>query len=59
MPNKSGVATFSRIRKSMQKTLINEASNIDVSVGDYIFDLMSGSEDDTAELSKFLENDYE
>jgi predicted ATPase len=59
LPNTHGGARFSRIRKSMQKTLMNEASNIDVSVGDYIFDLLSGSENDIVELDRFLENDYE
>jgi len=57
LPNAEGVAKFSRIRKSMQKKLINEASNVDMSVGNFIFDLLSGSENDMAELSRFLEND--
>ena len=56
-PSPKGVAKFSRIRQSMQKTLINEASNVDMSVGNYIFDLLSGSENDIVELGRFLEND--
>ena len=55
LPNTCGVATFSRVNKSMQKTLINDASSIDISVGDYIFSLLSGSDDDLDELSSFLE----
>ncbi|MDD2401947.1 MAG: ATP-binding protein [Clostridia bacterium] len=58
LPNPKGVAKFSKIRQSMQKTLINEVCNVDMSVGDYIFDLLSGSEDAIVELGKFLENDF-
>jgi predicted ATPase len=59
LPTVNGVAKFSRIRQSMQKTLVNEASNVDASVGEYIFDFLSGSENDIVELDRFLENDYE
>jgi len=58
LPNPDGVARFSKVRQSMQKALINEASNVDMSVGYYIFDLLSGSENDIVELSRFLENDF-
>ena len=59
LPNPKGMAKFFKVRQSMQKALINEASNVDISVGDYIFDLLSGSENDIAELDRFLENNYE
>jgi len=58
LPNSEGIAKFSKIRQSMQKTLINEASNVDVTVGDYIFDLLSGCEDDVEALGRFLENNF-
>jgi hypothetical protein len=41
----------------MQKALIYEAASANMSTGDYIFELLSGSENDAVELARFLEND--
>ncbi len=57
LPNPKGIAKFSRVRKSMQKALIYEAASANMSTGDYIFELLSGSENDAVELARFLEND--
>ncbi len=57
LPGSKGIAKFSKVRKSMQKTLFNDASSVNMSVGDYIFELLSGSENEIEELSRFLEDE--
>lgn len=55
LPHLNGVAEFSRIRQSAQKAIINDAKSLGVSMGDYIFELLSGSEEDFASLEDYLE----
>lgn len=55
-PSKTGVAQFRRIRKSAEKTLINDASKLGMSTGDYLFELLSGTQEDINTIEQYLEN---
>lgn len=55
LPYPNGIAGFSRIRKTAQKTIINDANGTDMSTGDYIFELLSGSDEDLETLENYLE----
>ncbi|MCW2277571.1 AAA family ATPase [Heliophilum fasciatum] len=55
LPKPYGVAQFAKIRKSAQKFLFDDASNLEMSTGDYLFELISGTEDDMKILEKYLE----
>jgi predicted ATP-dependent endonuclease of OLD family len=57
LPSNNGVARFFTIRSSSKKALEKDAVEARESTGDYIFDLMSGSEEDIKELIKYLECD--
>lgn len=57
MPGKYGVAQFKRIRTSAQKALINDASNSEMSTGDYLFELLSGTEEDIQTIEQYLETE--
>lgn len=56
VPNDSGVATFRRIHPSKVKNLISRTRELETSVGEYLFELMSGDEDSAAILSAYLED---
>ena len=55
VPNDKGIADFHRIANSKVKILHKDASEAGESVGNYIFDLLSGTEDDIEILSGYLE----
>ena len=55
IPCHTGLAKFSRIRQSAQKTIINDSSKLGMSTGDYIFDLLSGADEDLLSLQRYLE----
>lgn len=55
LPNNLGLANFSRIKEKCVSKLINDANNYDMLVGDYLFDLMSGDEEDLETISKYTE----
>lgn len=55
LPNNDGIANFSRIKEKSVNKLLNDANNMDMLVGDYLFDLMSGNEEDLETLSKYVE----
>ena len=55
LPNDSGLASFSRIKGKSVNKLINDANNYDMLVGDYLFDLMSGDEEDLETITKYTE----
>jgi predicted ATPase len=55
LPSSDGVAQFLRISSSGKKALNKDAQESKQSIGDHIFQLMSGSEDDIKELKKYLE----
>jgi predicted ATPase len=55
VPNSDGTAAFERIQHSKIKTLLNTARDLDVSIGEYMFELMSGDEDSAEMLKAYLE----
>lgn len=56
IPNAEGVAHFYRIRQSAEKMLCRDAEAEEISTGEYIFSLMSGSEDEMEILKGYLED---
>lgn len=55
MPNNSSIASFGHISSKKVKTLLKDVESADTSIGDYIFELMSGSEEDVNQLYCYLE----
>ena len=55
-PNTDGIADFAKVDEKKVNTLLSDAANNSDSVGNYIFDLLSGGEDDTEILLSYLEN---
>jgi len=55
VPNHKGVAEFRKIQKSKLKILISNARDMDLSVGEYLFELLSGDSDAFRILDSFLE----
>ena len=55
IPNDDGIADFRKIAKNKYSILLKDATESDSSTGDYIFGLLSGSKDDLAQLSDYLE----
>ena len=55
-PNDKGMAEFARINPAKVNILLKDSMKNSNSVGDYIFDLLSGGEDDTAVLLDYLED---
>jgi len=55
VPSNKGVAEFRKIQKSKLKNLISNARDMDLSVGEYLFELLSGDSDSFEILNFFLE----
>ncbi len=55
LPNDEGVATFRKINPSKIKSLISITRDLETSIGEYLFELMSGDEDSALILSAYLE----
>lgn len=55
LPSDDGIATFSKIKDKSVNKLMNDAENLDLRVGDYLFDLMSGDSSDLDTLTKYTE----
>ena len=55
VPNLNGVANFKHIKKSAGKQLEKISNQFNMSIGDYIFELLNGNEDDIEELKGILE----
>ena len=55
IPNNSGVAEFRRIQKNKVKLLISNARALDLSVDEYLFELLSGDSDSYDILESYLE----
>lgn len=51
-----GIADFAKIDDKKVNALLADASDNGDSVGNYIFDLLSGGEDDTEILLSYLES---
>ncbi len=54
-PNAIGEADFKRIAKNKVKQIYKDAATYSSSAGDYIFELLSGTEEDHQQLSRYLE----
>lgn len=59
MPNEKHLATFRRVLSSKASALLRDVREAGLSVGDYIFELMSGCEDDIEQLNDYLEQKHE
>lgn len=46
---------FSRIKEKCVNKLFADSNNMDMLVGDYLFDLMSGNEEDLEIMTKYVE----
>ena len=55
VPNNNGTAEFKRCKQSKLKYLVNAARDNGMSVGEYLFDLMSGDGDSAETLSFYVE----
>lgn len=54
-PNDQGLADFARVEKKKIRQLLRDASSDNNSLGTYIFELLSGGEDEVAVLINYLE----
>ena len=54
-PNNQGLAEFARVEKRKVNTLMRDAASEGNSLGGYIFELLSGGEDENAILMSYLE----
>jgi len=54
IPNQSGIASFKRIKKTSVNKIYNEADDLDMPFGEYLFDLLSGSEEEYQVLSRYF-----
>ncbi len=55
VPNRGGVATFRKIQKSKLKNIISNARDMELSVGEYLFELISGDSESYEILNNYLE----
>lgn len=55
IPNDEGIAEFKRIQKNKVKLLVANARSMELSVGEYLFELLSGDEDALDILEGYLE----
>jgi predicted ATPase len=57
LPNEKGIADFTRITKTRVNFLMRDIRNIDMSLGDYLFDLMVSGEEGKKQLMKYIATD--
>lgn len=55
LPNEFGLAKFAKIKEKSSNKLLQDAKNMDMLIGDYLFDLMSGDESDLETIKKYTE----
>ncbi len=55
LPNNDGLAIFSKIKEKSINRLLNDADNMEMLVGDYLFDLMSGNDEDLEIMKRYVE----
>ena len=55
VPNANGVAEFRRIKKNKVKKIVANARDLGLSVGEYLFELLSGDSDSFEILESYLE----
>ena len=56
VPNEDGVALFRKIQPKKIKYLLNTTRKLETSIGEYLFELMSGDSDSSKILSAYLED---
>lgn len=54
LPDETGLASFQNIAKNKAKSLVGTSQDLGLSVGEYLFDLMSGDYKSTLILKKFI-----
>jgi len=54
LPDETGLASFQNIAKNKAKSLIGTSQDLGLSVGEYLFDLMSGDSKSTFILKQFI-----
>lgn len=57
VPNENGLAIFRKIKSSSVSKIYDAAEDLNVLIGEYLFDLLSGETDDQELLNKYLENE--
>ena len=57
VPNPNYEATFRKIKQNSINKLIEQSRANSMMAGEYVFDLMNGTEEDFEELNGYLEND--
>lgn len=57
IPNENGIACFRRIHDKKLKYLLATTRALQISIGEYLFDLMSGDSDSASILTSYLEAD--
>jgi len=55
VPNEDGVAEFRRVQKNKVKNIVANARDLGLSVGEYLFELLSGDSDSYEILKSYLE----
>lgn len=55
LPNEFGLAKFAKIKEKSSNKLLQDAKNMDMLIGDYLFDLMSGDESDLETIKEYTE----
>lgn len=55
LPNQKGIAEFYSIKKKNERAIEKIANQYNISIGDYLFELINGTEDDIEELKELLE----
>lgn len=55
LPNNEGLAHFHKIKDTAAKRLMKNADEMDILTGEYLFDLMTGTEEDIEELKSYVE----
>ena len=49
------MAKFAKIKEKSSNKLLQDAKNMDMLIGDYLFDLMSGDESDLETIKEYTE----
>lgn len=55
VPNDNGLARFAKIKEKSSVKILKDADSMDMLFGDYLFDLMSGDEEDLEIIKKYTE----
>ncbi len=54
LPDETGLASFQNIAKNKAKSLVGTSQDLGLSVGEYLFDLMSGDSKSNFILKQFI-----